>query len=217
VNRLADVAAAASERRKAAEEGLMGAQRQTLELRKQGEQALLQTQQQQFGLSQQRLQSVKAQIEAEKQSRMASTESLGLAHPAQQRAILGVARKIQQGRQLTQREIEFAGSHRDIFGNALQRIGTQRGQGLMNQLRQMPALGLDNRMNALQKEAVKIQQDIAVRLEIDERSLTDQIANKISGPLQQAIAQLQMRFQAEMRDLEQRLGSQRRTLFPSQG
>lgn len=215
INRLADVAAGAAERRRAAEEAMMEAQRRTIELRKSGEQAVLQTQQQEHALLKSNLDAVTKQREALKLQRQQSTERLGLLHPMQQRTILGVARKIQQHGigSASQGEIRLMQQHGDVFGNVLQKIGMKRGGGLMDQLKAMPVLGLQNREKALEKQAMQLKQEINARIVIDENSLSDQLVKKISPEVHKAIKQIEEQFNNRINAMWNQFNAQRRANY----
>lgn len=213
--RLADAALAATERRKQAEDSLLQSQMRSLSLRKQSEQDSLQTQEQLHKIAVSTLQANRQAQEQVQRERQQSTERLGLMHPMQQRTLLGVARKIQQRGigAATQNEIRLMQQNRDIFGNVLQKIGTQRGTALMDEFRKIPMLGLDNREQALKKQEVMLKQHIEAKIVIDHQSLGDQLAHKVLEPLQAAIAQEMARLQHEITGVDMQRWTQRRAQF----
>jgi hypothetical protein len=214
IDRRAQLALAATERRKQAEDSLLEAQRQSLALRKQGEREILQTQEQQHAVLQQNLDAVTKQLEQEKRSKMQTQERLGLLNPMQHRAILGVANKLQKGGPITQREISFMQQHGDIFGNALQKIGSARGGGLMAALRQMPVLGLDQREKSLAEQKVKLEQEIKATVVLDAGSVTDRLVKAVRPEIENLMAQTEAQLRQEMERIAYQRWAHQRSLFP---
>lgn len=147
-----------------------------------------QAQQEKLNLMMGEQRAVTSIVQQERARRQASTEGLGLSNPYQRQAVLNVARKIGRGGELNVRELEFAKQHGDIFGNYLQRIGQQRGAGIMAELLKIPQLGLQAREKAAEQQRIQITQQIEATIKQDNTALVDQLA-KVLIPKLNELAQ----------------------------
>jgi hypothetical protein len=158
---------------------------------------------QRLGLMEQEYSRLQGIARQEKEREVSRKSAFGLMHPMRQRAALGVAMKMRQGRQLTQQEIEFAGGMPDIFGHRLQQLGEQRaGQfGFYQQMRQMlPELG--ERQRLAERAAGQLQQQFNVAIQFDPQKTADQLLEKVLPVLTQALTEVKVRQTEDLNRLQ---------------
>lgn len=106
--------------------------------------------------------------------------------------------------------------HNDIFGNVLQKIGAERGAPLMDALRKMPALGLGNRMKALEQQEVKVKNEIVAHVKLDDKGITDALVRGVRPEIEKLKSLFQMQLKNEMEKLRLERQTQARVQFPEQ-
>jgi len=218
-NRLTDIATAAAEHRKAAQEALTQAEQRSIEPRKQGEANILQTLQQQGDVLKNNLSTIKGQIQAERMRKQGLQESLGLMNPMKLRTALGISRKLKAGMPVQQRELEFMQGMPGVFGTQLQKIGAANaahGPSAQMIRELMQNTGQGKREQELHRQETKLALAIENKIVIDEKSLTQQIAEKLVGPINQAIAQLEQKYKDGMAKVGNQARGQQRAAFGGQ-
>ncbi|HEY7330148.1 MAG TPA: hypothetical protein VH592_21100 [Gemmataceae bacterium] len=213
IERTANLWRAAVEETKRLEQDVMAAQERTLAIRKEGEQAIRDQMQKEQEILRGNLEMVQRQQESLRRKQIQDTEHLGLAHPMEQRQILRIAQKEQRGQRITWREQQFEQQHSDIFGNVLQRRGTERGQPIMDQLRKLPVLGLQNRQKELEKQEIKIRQEIVAHVQGMDKSLTDALTKALAPEFRKIAKQFDTELKNELDRLRLERSQQGRAQF----
>jgi hypothetical protein len=219
VNRLADLATAATEKRKAAESSLMQAQEKSLALQKAGHENALQIQERQSEVMKSQLQTIQQQRQAEQKRKQGMREDLGLMNPNKLRTMLHVARKVKAGQAVTQNELEFMKGNSNVFGSQLQQIGAgmaTKGPNAAMIRELMDITGQDKREKALDKQSLQLQNQMNFQVNIDANSVSDSLLKKVTPQINNALAQLEQRLQAELSRIMHQANQQKRTLFPGQ-
>lgn len=178
----------------------------------------LSLEQQKANLLRQQSDALARQREQEKERVRGQRESMGLLHPMDVRTALGIARKHNAGMPLTQREIGYMQQHSDVFGEQVRQIGAQRynandamGQ-MLRELTQRTGAGSKARLQALDKEQLKVDAQMKVAVEFGS---TEELMKQLGPALTQLQEQIKAQTQQQIQRFQNQLWLQRQATLGS--
>jgi hypothetical protein len=152
-------------------------------------------------------------IRSEKEREFGRRESFGLSHVRDQRTALAIGRKLANGQNLTQREVQFARGMPEIFGQRLHNLAMQRtGAGsTYDQLRKLlPELGA--RQANAEKALAGVQQQFKTEINFNPKETADHLAEKVLPALRQAQVEMEARLAEQIRRLDNQRWVQNRAM-----